>query len=55
MIHDTKVLTAYDIVDYGLQFFIGLLMFMFLGWCVYHIIKCCKIIRENIIRNNINK
>ena len=45
---ETTKFNPYDIVDYGLQIFIGLLMLMFLGWCIFQIIKYCKIIRDNV-------
>lgn len=67
MINEQNTFNPYDIVDYGLQIFIGILLLMFLCWSVYQIIKYCKIIRDNIteykarqselqqIQNNVNK
>lgn len=67
MVTETTTFNPYDIVDYGLQIFIGILLLMFLGWSVYQIIKYCKIIRDNIteykarqselqqIQKNVNK
>ena len=67
MVTETTKFNPYDIVDYGLQIFIGILLLMFLGWCIFQIIKYCKIIRDNVaeykarqselqqIQNNVNK
>ena len=67
MVTETTTFNPYDIVDYGLQIFIGILLLMFLGWCIFQIIKYCKIIRDNVaeykarqselqqIQNNVNK
>lgn len=49
MVTETTTWTAYDIVDYGLQIFIGLLVLMFLAWCIFQIVKYCKIIRDNFL------
>ena len=48
MVVETTKFNAYDIVDYGLQIFIGILVFILLGWCIFQIIKYCKIIRDNV-------
>ena len=67
MVTETTTFNPYDIVDYGLQIFIGILLLMFLGWCIFQIIKYCKIIRDNVaeykarqselqqIQKNVNK
>ena len=67
MLTETTKFNPYDIVDYGLQIFIGILLLMFLGWCIFQIIKYCKIIRNNVaeykarqselqqIQKNVNK
>lgn len=67
MVIETTKFNPYDIVDYGLQIFIGILLFMFLGWCIFQIIKYCKIIKANAdeykarqselqqIKNSVNK
>ena len=49
MVTETTKFNPYDIVDYGLQVFIGILLFMFLGWCIFQIIKYCKIIKANAV------
>ena len=49
MVVETTKFNAYDIVDYGLQIFIGILVLMFLGWCIFQIIKYCQIIRNNVV------
>lgn len=49
MITEITTWTPYDIVDYGLQIFIGLLVLMFLAWCIFQIVKYCKIIRDNFL------
>lgn len=67
MVTETTTLNPYDIVDYGLQIFIGILLLMFLCWCIFQIIKYCKIIKANAaeykarqsevqqIKNSVNK
>lgn len=67
MVTETTKFNPYNIVDYGLQVFIGILLFMFLGWCVFQIIKYCKIIKANAaeykarrselqqVKNSVNK
>lgn len=47
MVTEITKFNPYDIIDYGLQVFIGILLFMFLGWCIFQIIKYCKIIKAN--------
>ena len=47
MVTETTKFNPYDIVDTGLKIFIGILLMMFLVWCVFQIIKYCKIIKEN--------
>ena len=49
MVVETTKFNPYDMVDYGLQIFIGILVLMFLGWCIFQIIKYCKIIRNNVV------
>lgn len=48
MVTETTTFNLYDIVDYGLQIFMCILLLMFLGWCIFQIIKYCKIIRDNM-------
>lgn len=48
MVTETTTFNLYDIIDSGLRVFIGILLFMFLGWCIFQIIKYCKIIRDNM-------
>ena len=48
MVTETTTFNPYDIVDYGLQIFLCILLLMFLGWCIFQIIKYCKIIRDNM-------
>lgn len=48
MVVETTKFNPYDIVDYGVQIFLCILLLMFLGWCIFQIIKYCKIIRDNI-------
>ena len=67
MVVETTKFNPYDIVDYGVQIFLCILLLMFLGWCIFQIIKYCKIIRDNIteykarqselqqIKNSVNK
>ena len=47
MVTETNILNPYDIVDTGLKIFIGILLTMFLAWCVFQIVKNCKIIKQN--------
>ena len=47
MVTETTTLNPYDIVDYGVQVFLCILLLMFLGWCIFQIIKYCKIIKAN--------
>ena len=49
MVVETTKFNPYDIVDYGLQIFIGLLVLMFLTWCIFQIVKYCKIIRDTFL------
>lgn len=67
MVTETTTFNPYDIVDYGVQIFLCILLLMFLGWCIFQIIKYCKIIKANAaeykarrfelqqIKNNVNK
>lgn len=67
MVVETTKFNPYDIVDYGVQIFLCILLLMFLGWCVFQIIKYCKIIKANAaeykarrselqqIKNSVNK
>lgn len=47
MVVETTKFNPYDIVDYGMQIFLCILLLMFLGWCIFQIIKYCKIIKAN--------
>lgn len=47
MVVETTKFNPYDIVDYGVQIFLCILLLMFLGWCIFQIIKYCKIIKAN--------
>ena len=47
MVTETNILNPYDIVDTGLKIFIGILLTMFLVWCIFQIVKNCKIIKQN--------
>ena len=47
MVVETTKFNPYDIVDYGVQVFLCILLLMFLGWCIFQIIKYCKIIKAN--------
>lgn len=67
MVTETTTFNPYDIVDYGVQIFLCILLLMFLGWCIFQIIKYCKIIKANAaeykarrselqqIKNSVNK
>ena len=67
MVTETTTFNPYDIVDYGVQIFLCILLLMFLGWCIFQIIKYCKIIKANVaeykarqsepqqIKNSVNK
>jgi len=67
MVVETTKFNPYDIVDYGVQIFLCILLLMFLGWCIFQIIKYCKIIKANAdeykarqselqqIKNSVNK
>ena len=47
MVTETTKFNPYDIVDTGLKIFIGILLMMFLVWCIFQIVKYCKIIKAN--------
>ena len=49
MVTETNILNPYDIVDTGLKIFIGILLTMFLVWCIFQIVKNCKIIKQNFM------
>ena len=67
MVVETTKFNPYDIVDYGMQIFLCILLLMFLGWCIFQIVKYCKIIKANAaeykarrselqqIKNRVNK
>ena len=47
MVTEVTKFNPYDIVDTGLRIFMGVLLMMFLLWCIVQIVKYCKIIKEN--------
>ena len=47
MVTETTKFNPYNIVDYGLQIFLCILFAMVLIWCIFQIVKYCKIIKAN--------
>ena len=66
MVTENTGTMSYDLLDTGLKIFISILMLMVVIWCIFQIVKYCKIIKENFtathaekdefaeIRNNVN-
>lgn len=55
MVTETTGINPYNVIDTGLKIFIDLLALMFLVWCIFQIVKYCKIIKENFTESKVQE